>query len=172
MFVRMMNMMNGTSAPDPLEFQNVDARFYGLDLDWGWQLSERWSLSGVLNYVRGKTEADNVYRVPPLNGLVALNYGAARWGVGVETFFAGSQEDVAAFNGEPETDGYATFNLNGYWQASSMIRLSAGVENLADKVYSDHLAGINRVSGNPDIAVGERLPGFGRNLFARFDLTF
>ena len=172
MFVRMMNMMNGTSAPDPLEFQNTDAEFYGFDLDWGWQLAERWSLSGVLNYVRGKTDDDNVYRIPPLNGLVALNYGTSNWGLGVETFFADRQDKVAGFNGEPETGGYALFNLNGFWQATSMLRVSAGVENLADKVYSDHLAGINRVNGNPDIAVGDRLPGYGRNFFARIDVTF
>ncbi len=172
MFVRMMNMMNGTSAPDPLEFQNVDAEFYGFDLDWGWKLAERWSLSGVLNYVRGKTDGDNVYRIPPLNGLVALNYGTSNWGVGVESFFTAEQDKVAAFNGEPQTSGYALFNLNGFWQATPMLRVSAGVENLADKVYSDHLSGINRVGGNPDIAVGDRLPGYGRNFFARVDVTF
>ena len=172
MFVRMMNMMNGTSAPDPLEFQNVDAEFYGFDMDWGWQLSDRWSLSGVLNYVRGKTKSDNVYRIPPVNGLVALNYEASRWGIGAETFFAGRQDEVAGFNGEPETAGYAIYNLHGHWQLSRMIRLSAGVENLTDKAYSDHLAGINRVRGNEAIAVGDRLPGFGRNFFARFDLSF
>ncbi len=171
-FVRMMNMMNGTNSPDPLEFQNVDAEFYGFDVDWGWELSERLSLSGVLNYVRGETKDDNVYRIPPLNGLIALNYTRARWGVGAEALFADQQDDVAAFNGESESAGYATFNLNGHWQVSPVIRLSAGVENLTDKVYSDHLAGINRVAGNPDIAVGERLPGFGRNFFARFDLSF
>lgn len=172
MFVRMMNMMNGTNAPDPLEFQNVDASFYGFDMDWGWQLSERWSLTGVLNYVRGETKDDNVYRIPPLNGLIALNYASPRWGAGVETFFAGEQTRVAAFNGEPESDGYAIVNLHGHWQVSRMVRLSAGVENLADKVYSDHLAGINRVRENPAVAVGDRLPGYGRNFFARFDLTF
>ena len=172
LFVRMMNMMNGTSAPDPLEFQNVDAEFYGFDVDWRWQFAERWALTGVLNYVRGKTEGDNAYRVPPVNGLVALDYRAPRWGIGAETLFAGRQNKVAAFNGEPETAGYATFNLHGHWQVSQLIRLSAGVENLTDKVYADHLAGINRVNGNPAIAVGERLPGYGRNFFARFDLNF
>ena len=126
----------------------------------------------MLNYVRGSTEDDNVYRIPPLNGLVALNYTAARWGFGLESFFAAEQDKVAAFNSESETEGYATFNLHGYWQASRTIRLSAGVENLADKVYADHLAGINRVAGNPAIALGDRLPGYGRDFFARIDLTF
>lgn len=171
-FVRMMNMMNGTSAPDPLEFQNMDAELYGVDLDWAWAMSERWSVSGVLNYVRGKTDDDNLYRVAPLNGLVELRYSARRWGLGVETFFASEQTKVAAFNGESESAGYAVFNLKSYWQATDLIRISAGVDNLADKVYADHLSGLSRVRGNPDLAVGDRLPGYGRNFFARFDLNF
>ena len=43
------------------------------------------------------------------------------------------------------------------------------MDNLADERYEDHLGGINRVRGNPDVAVGERLPGYGRNVFARLD---
>ncbi|MEM8769064.1 MAG: TonB-dependent receptor, partial [Pseudomonadota bacterium] len=171
-FVRMMNMMNGTSNPDPLEFQNVDAEIYGVDLDWRWRLAERWSLDGVLNYVRGTTEDDNLYRVAPLNGFVALNYAANRWGLSLEALFASEQTRVSEFNAEPETDGYAIWNMNGYWRLNDLVRISAGVENLADEVYSDHLGGINRVRGNEAIAVGDRLPGFGRNFFARFDLTF
>jgi iron complex outermembrane receptor protein len=171
MFVRMMNALNGTSNPDPLEFNNIDAEFYGIDLDWGVQLSERWSLEGVVNYVRGQTDSDDLYRIPPLNGLIALTYTRARWGASVETLFADGQSKVASFNGEPTSSGSAVFNLRGFWHATRKVRLSAGVDNLADRVYSDHLAGINRVNGNPAIAPGERLPAYGRNFFARLDLT-
>lgn len=38
-----------------------------------------------------------------------------------------------------------------------------------DSVYRDHLAGVNRVSGNDAIAPGERLPGYGRSFFLRLD---
>lgn len=171
-FVRMMNMMNGTNMADPLEFRNVDAELYGADLDWSWQVSERISLEGVVNYVRGTTAHDNLYRIAPLNGFVALRYDRPRWGMSVESFMAAEQTHVAAFNGEPESASWATFNLNGYAYLTPAVRLSAGIENLADKDYADHLGGINRVMGNPDIGVGERLPGAGRNLFARLDVTF
>ena len=107
-----------------------------------------------------------------MNGLVELNYSTQRWGLGAECYFAARQDKVAEFNGESNTDGYAVFNLNGYLQVANVVRLSAGVDNLADNVYSDHLAGLNRVAGNADLAVGERLPGYGRSFFARLDLTF
>jgi len=172
MFVRMMNQMNGTSMPDPLEFRNVDAQLYGVDVDWVWSLTQGVSLQGVINYVRGKTAHDNLYRIAPLNGFVALKYDSTRWGVGLETFFAASQDKVSVFNGEQTSDGWAVVNLNGYWHIGDHLRLSTGVENLADEDYSNHLDGINRVSGNPDIAVGERLPGYGRNFFVRADVSF
>ena len=37
-------------------------------------------------------------------------------------------------------------------------------ENATDKRYTDHQAGINRGRDNPAIAVGERLPRYGRNV--------
>ena len=83
MFVQMMNAMNGMNNSAPLEFNNVDATFYGFDVDWSYQISERWSLEGVINFVRGERDDvnDDLYRVAPTNAFVAVNYAAERWGV-------------------------------------------------------------------------------------------
>jgi iron complex outermembrane receptor protein len=174
MFVRMMNAMNGTSNPDPLEFNNVDAKFYGFDVDWRYQLSESWSANGVLNYVRGERDDinDDLYRVPPLNAFIALNYTQDRWGMSLESFVYAEQDDVSQTNSELTSDSYALFNVKGFWQLTDEVRLAFGVDNLGDADYEDHLGGVNRVRGNPDIAVGERLPGFGRNFFGRLDVVF
>ena len=75
-------------------------------------------------------------------------------------------------NSETETSGYGLFNLKGYWHIAEGLKLGFGVENLADRKYVDHLAGVNRVSGNVDIARGERLPGWGRSYFARLDYSW
>jgi len=42
--------------------------------------------------------------------------------------------------------------------------LEAGVENLFDKEYRDHLSGRNRTIQS-DIALGEKLPGAGRGAY-------
>lgn len=172
MFVRMMNTMNGTSNPDPLQFNNVDAKFYGFDVDLSYQINALFSVDGVINYVRGERDDinDDLYRVPPLNAFFALNYRQDRWGATLETFLYADQDDVSATNLEQTSDAYATFNLKGHWQVNDLVRFAAGVDNLTDNDYEDHLAGVNRVRGNPDIAPGERLPGFGRNFFARVDI--
>ncbi|RLA56820.1 MAG: TonB-dependent receptor [Gammaproteobacteria bacterium] len=173
MFVHMMNEMNGTNMPDPLQFNNVDAEFYGFDVDWSWQLSDHWLMSGLVNYVRGKRDDinDNLYRIAPANATFRLNYAANNWNAGVESVIYAEQDDVSETNSEQESSGYGLVNLNAAWQATPQLQLAAGVDNLFDKKYQDHLGGYNRVA-NSDIDRGERLPGYGANVFARVVYEF
>ncbi|MFT4518342.1 MAG: iron complex outermembrane receptor protein [Halioglobus sp.] len=169
MFVRMMNAMSGTSNPDPLQFNNVDAELYGFDMDWALQLSQAWSLSGIVNYVRGKRSDDsndNLYRIAPLNGTFRLGYAASNWATQLEGVVYAEQDEVSAINAEQESSGYGIVNWNATLQASASLQLAIGVDNLFDREYRDHLSGYNRAS-NPDIERGTRLPGYGRNVFAR-----
>lgn len=173
MMVRMMNNMNGTNNPDPLQFNNVDAEFYGFDMDWRLALDDRWSLSGLVNYVRGERRDidDNLYRIAPPNTSLRLEYQGQRWQFAAETVAYASQDDVSVTNAEQETAGYAVVNLSAIWQITDKLQLAAGVYNVFDRCYRDHLAGYNRAA-NPDIARGERLPGYGVNAFAQVSYEF
>ncbi len=168
MMVRMMNNVNGTSRSDPLQFSNVNARLYGFDMDWAWRFDEHWSLSGVLNYVRGKRRDidDGLYRIAPPNATWRLSYQASGWSASFENVLYSDQNQVSETNREKETPGYGIVNLNATWQLSPQLQLAAGVENLFDKEFLNHLGGYNRAA-NPDIARGERIPGLGTNVFAR-----
>jgi len=173
MFVQMMNMNNGTGNPHPLQFNNVEAEIFGFDMDWTWQLDSHWTLSGIVNYARGKRDDidDNLYRIAPANGSVGLSYAASSWSAGVESVLYTKQDKVSETNGEQETAGYGVVNLRGSWQAANGLELAVGVDNLLDKQFKEHLGGYNRV-GNSDIAKGERLPGYSRNMFLRVSYTF
>ncbi len=169
-FVNMMNMMNGSSNAAPLEFNNVDAEFYGFDMDWSYQIDSRWSVNGVINYVRGKRDDinDDLYRIAPANTLFALNYQAGQWALTTEAVFYAEQNNVSKTNSEQKTAGYGLLNIKGYTQLSNELRLGFGLDNVFDKHYRNHLTGYNRAM-NSDIPRGERLPGYGRNVFARID---
>lgn len=173
MFVSMMNAMNGTNKPDPLQFNNVDAELYGFDMDWGWQLDQQWRLSGIVNYVRGKRDDinDNLYRIAPPNATLRLDYARNNWTAGVESVLYQRQNKVSETNHEEKTSGYGIVNVSASWQATSALQLAAGVDNLLDQKFRDHLGGYNRAA-NPDIAIGERLPGYGINAFARVMYEF
>jgi iron complex outermembrane receptor protein len=161
-------MMMGGSAP--LEFNNVKAEFYGFDMDWLLQLNERWSLNGVVNYVRAKRKDinDNLYRITPLNAMTSLNYTKNDWMLSVESVLYNKQDKVSVTNTEQETAGYGLLNLKGSWQISEALRMGFGMDNAMDKKYENHLSGINRVK-NSDVDLGSRLPGYSRNIFARMD---
>jgi iron complex outermembrane receptor protein len=154
--------------PNPLQYDNVEAELYGFDMDFGTRLAEHWRLDGVVSYVRGKRRDidDNLYRIAPLNGTLALSYERSDWSVTAETVLAAEQDQVSATNEEEATGGYALLNLFGHYRLQKELVFRAGVNNLFDTRYSDHLNGYNRVRDS-DVALGERLPGPGRSLFAR-----
>lgn len=64
------------------------------------------------------------------------------------------------------TSGYGILNLDGQWIAGNGLEIRAGVENILDKDFTNHLAGFNRVTPS-DVPLGARLPGSGVNVFAQ-----
>jgi iron complex outermembrane receptor protein len=52
------------------------------------------------------------------------------------------------------------------------MKINAGINNLFDRSYQDHLAGYNRNNTSADIAVGERLYGLGRSAYVNLSLSW
>lgn len=159
---------------DALVFSNVDAKLYGIDTNWLWALTDNWQLDGTVSYVRGKRRdsSDNLYRIAPLTARTQLSYIQPDWRVAVEAVTVAKQNQVSTFNDEEETGGYAFFNLSGQYTVSKALSVQAGVNNLLDRKYSNHLGGYNRASGNDDIAVDDRLPGLGRSFYLGLNLNW
>lgn len=163
--VIMVSTANGD--PDPLQWSNVDAKFYGADMDWGVTINQNWRLDGVVSYVRGERDDinDELYRIAPLNGSVTLSYSRANWWAGLEGVAYARQDKVSETNDEEKSDSYGLLNLRGGVAVGRNLSLAFGVENILDETYEPHLSGINRVADS-DVDVGERVPGPGRNYFA------
>jgi len=173
MMVRMMNLTGGGNRADPLQFSNVEAELYGFDMDWAWAVSDQVEVSGLVNYVRGKRRDidDSLYRIAPPNMTLRLCYNAGSWNAMIEAIVYASQDNVSETNREETSAGYASVNLASTWNVSPSLQLAIGVDNVLDRKYAPHLGGYNRVM-NPDVAVGERLPAMGANLFGRMVYTF
>jgi iron complex outermembrane receptor protein len=147
-----------------LQYRNVSlAELHGVEANARWLLSTNFTLRGGLSYVRGRNEdtGDHLYRIAPLRGTVALDFRWRDFEATAETVLADEQTNVSAYNNEPVTPGYVVVNLRAGYRFNAHLRLDAGIENLLDEDYADHLDGINRVAGS-DVAVGARLPGYGR----------
>ena len=164
------NMLSGMMAPGkpaPLQFDNVDAELYGIDANWFFAVSQNIQLDGTISYVRGQRRdtSDNLYRIAPLTARTSVSYHQTTWHVGIEAVTVAKQNHTSDENHEKKTSGYAVFNLSANYQPTNHVTLQAGVNNLFDRNYQDHLGGYNRVGNNPDIAKGERLPGLGRSAY-------
>jgi len=159
--------------PNPLQWSNVDAKLYGADMDWGLTITRNWRLDGVVSYVRGERDDinDNLYRIAPLNGSATLTYSRANWWTGLEGVGYAQQHDVSETNDEEKSSGYALLNLRGGINVMRNLTIGVGIENVFDKDYEPHLSGINRVADS-DVAVGERVPGPGRNYFATLEYKY
>jgi len=175
----MVSTVNGD--PTPLQYSNVGAEFYGADADFGYAFSEHWRLDGTLSYVRARRTDidDDIFRVAPLNGDLSLTFSSNRWRVMARSIWAADQTRVSSTNGEPESNGYVILNLTAEADLTPNLVLHAGIGNVFNNRYRDHLAGFNRIIGSdvpgetaPPATEANRIPGLGRNLHARIDMTW
>ncbi len=166
-FAMMMSNM-GMGAPNPLQFNNTEATFYGFDLEAAYELTDRLTLRAIANMVRGERDdiTDNLYRVSPDNLILGLDYRRDDWLIALESITYADQDRIAITNLEQTTDGYSLVNLSARIDFAQGAELRLGVENLLDEDYFDHLAAYNRAF-NPDIATRSRMPGLGRNFYGR-----
>jgi iron complex outermembrane receptor protein len=173
--IAVSSMANGD--PTPLEFSNVEAELYGFDISFESALSKHLRFDGIVSWVRGQRRDinDDLYRIAPASMRLSVtwenDYLLARF----EQVLVAAQENISRTNThdpanqnnqyEP-THGYGLSNLLIRYRINHDLTVTAGIENLWDKTYTDHLTGFNRVMES-DIAVGHRMPGQGRHFFAR-----
>jgi iron complex outermembrane recepter protein len=164
----MMMANMGMGLPNPLQFTNTDASFYGMDIEGDYALSDRVTLRAVASMVRGERDDinDDLYRISPDNIILALDYRGNNWMASLESINYADQDRISVTNIEQETDGYSIVNLSALINITDTAELRVGVENMLDEEYLDHLAAYSR-SFNPDIPMRSRMPGLGRNFYGR-----
>src|SRR5690606_37260488 len=158
---------------------NIDARIMGGELGLAYALSEHWSSDVTLAYAWGKNSSDGaaLAQMPPLEARFGLGYQRDDWSAGALWRVVAAQNRVDAGKGNVvgrdfgPSAGFAVFSLNGAYRLSRHLKLSAGVDNLFDRDYSEHL---NRAGdagfGYP--AEPQAIDEPGRTLWARVDLDF
>ena len=101
-----------------------------------------------------------------LGGMIEMRGGSGP-AIGWHTRVRGAP----AFNGEQPSAGYGLLNATLTWNPREFLRLEAQVDNLLDRSYQDHLAGVNRVRESA-IPVGDRLFGPERTVSAGVVVSF
>jgi iron complex outermembrane receptor protein len=157
-------MMN--NIPPPLQWSNTDAELSGIEARLLAQLNASWSVQSTFEYVRGKQTGpveQDLYRLAPLTANIRLGYEAKQWQWHLDLRAVSAQNKVAEQQNETPTAGYALLNTGLEYDVNDRLSVTLLAENLLDKTYADHLAGINRVSQS-EIPQGAKIPGAGRNI--------
>jgi len=137
------NMMGNLTS----QAQNIDARIMGGELGTAYKLTENWKADATLAYAWGKNSSDGkaLPQMPPLESRLGLTYSRDTWSVGALWRLVAEQNRIAKNQGNvvgkdyDTSSGFGVFSLNGAYKINNNLKLSAGVDNLFDKAYAEHL---------------------------------
>jgi len=128
--------------------RNVEASTMGLETSAIMTFDNGGYLSASASYVRGENDTDDLplAQIPPLEGRIELGLKKETYALGLLTRVVGSQNRVAVNQGNivgqdiGPSDGFAVFSIHGSYRLNRSFVVSAGVDNLADKNYAEHLS--------------------------------
>lgn len=172
--VARMNMVPGVMNPKARTYENVDAVLAGGEATAAFTLTDRLFFSGAVSYVRGTQDprpelgilSSDVAEMPPVTGRASLRWDNGRlWGE-AEGVFAAAQTHVDTDLLESATPGWGIANLRA-GIAFGSFDLTAGVENLFGRLYSEHLS----YQRDP-FRSGVKIPEPGRNVFVNLSYRY
>ena len=169
-------MMGNTRSA--LIARNVDASTMGLEVSVLGKMENGVYSSASLAYVRGENDTDDLplAQIPPLEGRIELGYRREEFSAGALLRIVSDQDRVAPKQGNivgqdiGPSDGFAVVSLHGSYRLSQNLSLAAGVDNLFDELYAEHLSRAGGAVAGFTQTVRVNEPG--RVFWMRADLRF
>lgn len=121
------------------------ARLYGFDISGNFNVYDNFLVNAAFSLVNGEDTKTNQYlpMIPPVNGSIGVSFkNDVYFNPSASLDFYGWQKKVA--DGEQITPGYAVYNASvsspGYKFNRSVVRFFAGIDNIFNKAYRNHLS--------------------------------
>lgn len=160
------------------QVDNVNATIMGGEAGIAYKWSDSWKTDASLAYSWGENTSNHqpLPQTPPLEVRLGLTWERGDWSSTGLLRLVSSQNRVAInegnvvgkdFNSSP---GFAVFSANAAYKVNKYVKISAGVDNLFDKTYSEHLnlAGNSSFGYSSNTSVNES----GRTFWGKINLTF
>lgn len=158
--------------------RNVDADIRGAEAGVEWQAVGHWTLGGTLAHAWGELAGGEAMpQMPPLEARLSAAWDDGTWSAGALLRVVAAQDRVSPALGNVvgrdlgRSSGFAVFSVNGAYRINDRMRLAAGIDNLFDRDYAEHLnlAG-NSAFGYPADPVRIHEPG--RTAWVKLDVEF
>ena len=133
---------------------NVDADIHGAEAGLELRPADGWKLGGTLAWAWGANRSDGraLPQMPPLEARATASWEGRRWSAGALLRAVARQDRVSVGQGNVvgrdlgPSAGFATLALNAGYRLSDAWQLTAGVDNVFDRDYAEHL----NLSGSAD----------------------
>ena len=143
LFSYMAGGMMGTMS----SVANVDARTHGAEAGVELAAGDAWKLGATVAWAWGENRATSqaLPQMPPLEARLSAGYDNGRWSFGGLLRAVAAQDRIAVDQGNVvgrdlgPSAGFATLALNGGYRFSDALQLTAGIDNVFDRAYSEHL---------------------------------
>jgi iron complex outermembrane recepter protein len=145
--------------PTPAVSRNVDATTLGAEASVAYTIAPHLRTDATLALVRSDNTTDHkpLAQQPPAEGRLGLTYDNRRWSLGALARLVAAQHRVDVGSGSivsngmdiGPTAGFSVFSFNGGYRLQKRLLVTAGVDNLFDAAYAEHIS-----------QAGAAIPGF------------
>src|SRR5690606_2589736 len=114
-------------------------------------ISERFKIDATIAYAWGGNRSEHrpLPQIPPFEMRLAASYDTGTWSLGALLRGVSRQDRVAVGQGNiigqdlGKSAGYGVLSFNGGYRFGNGLVLTAGVDNVFDKVYAEHISPAN-----------------------------
>lgn len=158
--------------------RNIKARSWGLEADVRYALNAQWRLEASLASVRGANDSDDrtLAQLPPLEMRLGLAYDGPVWSAGLLWRLVDEQSRADPGRGNiagqdiGPTSGFGIVSVNGGWRPLPALLVTAGIDNLFDKAYAEHISRAGALVSGFEQTTRVNEPG--RTYWLKAQLTF
>ncbi|MBI5162676.1 MAG: TonB-dependent copper receptor [Magnetospirillum sp.] len=144
--------------------KNVDAHTWGGEAELSYRLLPAWTVEATAAYVRGYNDSEHkpLAQIAPLDTTVGVKYDDDTFMAGLLLRAVTAQERVDVGWGNiasqdlAKSNGFAVLSANGGWRIADGITVTAGIDNILDKIYAEHIS----KTGNSSSMAGMDVTGY------------
>lgn len=170
--------INGDGFPDIIRgFENINASFFGAEAGLVFDPIQHVSFPISAMYVEGRNQSNDRYlpEIPPLELRASVVvYGGKKlpWWSEFGGRFAARQDKIDETFPENETASFQVFHLRGGLKVASFLELEAGVENLFNEDYNEHLTRESAFNYGNGLGFGDEIPEPKRSFYLTMRYEF